>query len=87
MFPWLKLSKQDVVRLPVKSILLVTDLDTGAEQQYLDFIQGTAKTIQTSRSNLASFGFDEQMFSEEDNDFEEEEDDDDREYRHGRTIH
>lgn len=73
MYPWLKLSKPDVVRLPVKSILLVTDLETEAQKQYLDFVQGRTP-------NFTEEGVDQ---------FEEAEEDDDNHHHEfdGRTLH
>lgn len=85
MYKWLKLSKPDIVRIPIKSILLVTDLDDSAQLQYQDFIQGKIE-LQHEPQSMEELV--QHMFEDMEDDEESEEDD----YNHsksidGRTLH
>lgn len=82
MYKWLKLCRDDVIRLPTKSILLVTDLDDNAQTQYQDFIQGKHEITNDPQSMEE---FIQHMF-EQSSDEEGEEDDYD-DHTHDRTLH
>ena len=47
MEPWIKVTKQEVFRIPVRNILVITDVDESTERYYNRFIEKTSKEDET----------------------------------------